>query len=246
MIGKKASDVFLSGEEVQHMDDRTRSSEFLERQGLMEIAHYHGDGARKWLLISSGVPKRNAEDVIGSVGIHQDVTDRKMVEENLRESRDEARAAEKAEQGVPDPDEPRDRTPIDAIMGMADLLGDTPLDAEQDNLLSSIPGGSVLLKELLDDMLDLAKKLEAGQRVCRKEPVTSSSPLPSGCPPSSKPNSKRKASSSTFSMMPSSGPAGMDPSIPDPDSHQQSGQCGQVHRLRNHWPQPVSRGGQCQ
>ena len=59
---------------------------------------------------------------------------------------------------------------MNAIMGMADLLGDTSLDAEQDNLLSSIRGGSVLLKELLDDMLDLAK-LEAGQRICLKEPT---------------------------------------------------------------------------
>ena len=69
------------------------------------------DGQRKWLLIGE-FHKRNAEgDVIGSVGIHEDVTDRKMVEENLRESRDEARAAEKAEQEFLSPDEPRDPDP---------------------------------------------------------------------------------------------------------------------------------------
>ena len=169
LIGKKASDVFLSGEEVQHMDDRTRARNSGEA-GAYEVPITTADGARKWLLIS-GVPKRNAEgDVIGSVGIHQDVTDRKMVEENLRESRDEARAAEKAEREFLTRMSHEIRTPMNAIMGMADLLGDTPLDAEQDNLLSSIRGGSVLLKELLDDMLDLAK-LEAGQRVCRKEPT---------------------------------------------------------------------------
>jgi len=169
LIGKKASDVFLSGEEIQHMDDRTKARNSGEA-GAYEVPITTADGARKWLLIS-GVPKRNAEgEVVGSVGIHQDITNRKMVEENLRESRDEARAAEKAEREFLTRMSHEIRTPMNAIMGMADLLGDTPLDAEQDNLLSSIRGGSVLLKELLDDMLDLAK-LEAGQRICRKEPT---------------------------------------------------------------------------
>lgn len=70
------------------MDDRTRAWNSGEA-GAYEVPITTADGARKWLLIS-GVPKRNAEgDVIGSVGIHQDVTDRKMVEENLvnRETR---------------------------------------------------------------------------------------------------------------------------------------------------------------
>ncbi len=156
------------------MDDRTRARNSGEA-GAYEVPIATADGARKWLLIS-GVPKRNAEgDVIGSVGIHQDVTDRKMVEENLRESRDEARAAEKAEREFLTRMSHEIRTPMNAIMGMADLLGDTPLDAEQDNLLSSIRGGSVLLKELLDDMLDLAK-LEAGQRVCGSFPLICNCP----------------------------------------------------------------------
>ncbi|MGB1619399.1 MAG: PAS domain S-box protein, partial [Flavobacteriales bacterium] len=156
LIGKKASDVFLSGEEIQHMDDRTKARNSGEA-GAYEVPITTADGARKWLLIS-GVPKRNAEgEVVGSVGIHQDITNRKMVEENLRESRDEARAAEKAEREFLTRMSHEIRTPMNAIMGMADLLGDTLLDAEQDNLLSSIRGGSVLLKELLDDMLDLAK-----------------------------------------------------------------------------------------
>jgi PAS domain S-box-containing protein len=165
--GKKASEVLLSGEEVDQMDDRTRARNSGEA-GAYEVPITTADGGRKWLLIS-GVPKRNAEgDIIGSVGIHQDITERKMVEENLRESRDEARAAEKAEREFLTRMSHEIRTPMNAIMGMADLLGDTQLDSEQNNLLTSIRGGSVLLKGLLDDMLDLAK-LEAGQRVCHKE-----------------------------------------------------------------------------
>jgi len=165
--GKKASEVLLSGEEIDQMDERTRARNSGEA-GAYEVPITTADGSRKWLLIS-GVPKRNAEgDIIGSVGIHQDITERKMVEENLRESRDEARAAEKAEREFLTRMSHEIRTPMNAIMGMADLLGDTQLDSEQNNLLTSIRGGSVLLKGLLDDMLDLAK-LEAGQRVCRKE-----------------------------------------------------------------------------
>ena len=54
------------------------------------------------------------------------------------------------------------RTPMNGIVGLARLLRETKLSAEQANLLTALEGASESLVRIIDDMLDLAK-LEAGQ-----------------------------------------------------------------------------------
>ena len=54
------------------------------------------------------------------------------------------------------------RTPINGIMGMASLLGETPLDVEQRVQLETITRSADTLLEIVDDLLDFSK-VEAGQ-----------------------------------------------------------------------------------
>jgi PAS domain S-box-containing protein len=53
------------------------------------------------------------------------------------------------------------RTPLNGIHGVVDLLGDTPLDAHQRELLDTLRTSTARLRRLLDDILDLSK-IEAG------------------------------------------------------------------------------------
>jgi len=163
LIGKRASEVFLgASEDKGRMQDRTRSRNE-GKSGTYEVEIVTGTGELKWLLIS-GVPRRNADGVVlGSMGIHQDITERKRAEADLLKSKEAAEAAQQAEREFLTRMSHEIRTPMNAILGMADLLARTPLNAEQLNLLSSIEGGGVVLKQLLDDVLDLAK-LESGKR----------------------------------------------------------------------------------
>lgn len=163
LIGKKASEVFLgASDDKGRMQERTRMRNE-GKSGTYEVEIVTGTGEHKWLLIS-GVPRRNADGVvIGSMGIHQDITDRKRAEADLVKSKEAAEAAERAEREFLTRMSHEIRTPMNAILGMADLLAHTPLNAEQLNLLSSIEGGGVVLKQMLDDVLDLAK-LESGKR----------------------------------------------------------------------------------
>ena len=165
LLGKKASDVLLDGRELDKMNRRRQERNDGE-SGTYELSIRTKQGETKWLMIS-GVPLRDPSGkVIGSMGIHQDITDRKNVEEELRRSKNVAEAAQRSEREFLTRMSHEIRTPMNAIMGMADLLGETHLDSGQQNLLSAIEGGGAVLKQLLDDVLDLAK-LEAGKRQCR-------------------------------------------------------------------------------
>jgi len=54
------------------------------------------------------------------------------------------------------------RTPLNAIIGMADLLRDTPLTREQADMLQTLRGSSRVLLGLVEDVLDFSK-IEAGK-----------------------------------------------------------------------------------
>lgn len=62
------------------------------------------------------------------------------------------------------------RTPLHGIVGMADLLADTTLSAEQQSYVRAVRTSGAALLGLVDDVLDLAR-LEAGRLAVAPEPV---------------------------------------------------------------------------
>jgi signal transduction histidine kinase/CheY-like chemotaxis protein/HPt (histidine-containing phosphotransfer) domain-containing protein len=62
------------------------------------------------------------------------------------------------------------RTPMNGVLGMVDLLGETPLDADQRVLLSRCRESSVALLAIINDILDFSK-IEAGKLELEARPV---------------------------------------------------------------------------
>ena len=54
------------------------------------------------------------------------------------------------------------RTPLNGVLGMADLLADTPLDPEQRNYVEAIRSSGQALASLIDEILDLSR-IESGR-----------------------------------------------------------------------------------
>jgi len=59
------------------------------------------------------------------------------------------------------------RTPLNAIIGMADLMRDTPLTREQADMVQTLRGSSQVMLGLVEDVLDFSK-IEAGKLVLER------------------------------------------------------------------------------
>jgi signal transduction histidine kinase/DNA-binding response OmpR family regulator len=97
---------------------------------------------------------------IQSVG--RDVTARTEAEQGLSSARDQAEAANRAKGRFLAMVSHEIRTPLNGILGMADLLLDTPLSAEQVTYAKAVKTSGDTLLSLIEEILDFSK-IEAGR-----------------------------------------------------------------------------------
>jgi signal transduction histidine kinase/CheY-like chemotaxis protein len=96
---------------------------------------------------------------------------RRLVEQRTRElaeARDEAVDAVRTKAQFLATMSHEIRTPMNGVIGMADLLSDTPLDTSQRDLLDNLRISARALLDIVNDILDLSK-IEAGKLVIANE-----------------------------------------------------------------------------
>jgi len=117
-------------------------------------------GGARWIAWREVTVRTDSGSETQSVG--RDVTDRVEAERALGEARDQAEAANRAKSRFLAMVSHEIRTPLNGILGMADLLRDTPLSAEQTTYLSAAKNSGETLLALIDEILDFSK-IEAGR-----------------------------------------------------------------------------------
>lgn len=116
----------------------------------------------RWIAWREGLVRSDADRAADVQCVGRDVTDRAETERALAEARDLANTANRAKSKFLAMASHEIRTPLNGIIGMSNLLLDTPLTAEQATYAKAVKTSGDALMALIDELLDFSK-IEAGK-----------------------------------------------------------------------------------
>jgi two-component system sensor histidine kinase/response regulator len=137
----------LRGEEVNEMETYVRRP---------------GDGQDVWLSVMARPMIDSSGRTLGAVSVMRDVTERRRFEMELAAARDTALEAARSKSEFLANMSHEIRTPMNGIIGMSNLLLDTPLRPDQLEFVQTITSCGEHLLSLINDILDFSK-IEAGK-----------------------------------------------------------------------------------
>ena len=127
-----------------------------------EWTYVRKDGTRCPVLLSVTAICDDKGQVRGFLGIAQDITERKLGEDNLRLAKKQAEQASLAKSQFLASMSHELRTPLNGVIGMTELLRYTRLDQRQREFVEACHSSAKALLNLINDILDFSK-IEAGK-----------------------------------------------------------------------------------
>jgi PAS domain S-box-containing protein len=169
--GRTVTDLFPS--ERSAVYDRQDRELLIRGEGssIAEVEVRRDDGRQHHYIMSKSVLKWSDGRVRGLVGTLTDITALKEIEAALRASREEALSAGQAKAAFLATMSHEIRTPLNGVLGMANLLRDTPLDPEQRDYVDTILVSGDALLSVINDILDYSK-IESGRMDLESEPLS--------------------------------------------------------------------------
>ena len=166
LLYKRPSDIFLLGQNAEILQQKNE----LRRQGASdayEIVVRDKRGEAKWWLVSGAPLYNDIGTLIGSIGIHLDITPQKELELSLEKARKEALYSAEAKETFLANMSHELRTPLNGIMGMVRELMRKSINETESKQLESVFFAADHLLNILNDILDLSR-IDAGKMQIEK------------------------------------------------------------------------------
>ena len=172
MIGDVAIDGYWAYDTLMdriHPDDRSRievaSKKLAEVRSTKLVSEYRVRSGDGWIWVESHgmVAEHDSQGrPLRLMGTLADISERKRIEADMQRARDQAEQANRAKTEFLANTSHEIRTPLNALMGLTQLLMDSPVNAEQRSWLELMDSSAHTLLNMLNDVLDLSR-IEAGK-----------------------------------------------------------------------------------
>lgn len=167
LIGKSAHDFLIKDKESLKIFHENWENRKKGENTAYELQLTKKNGHKCWVLVSGSSLKDKSNKMIGSLGIHMDITPRKLMLEDLKRAKLEAEESSKAKENFLANMSHEIRTPMNAIMGITRLLKETKSKNDKQKYLNAIESSAENLLVIINDILDISKieanKLDIGE-----------------------------------------------------------------------------------
>jgi two-component system, sensor histidine kinase and response regulator len=161
-------DTFLSAESRERCHESARAVGEAGKGYDIEMPIVTATGRSLWIRAAGEVERENGipARVVGAI---QDITERRVMDQQLREATAVAERANRAKSEFLANMSHEIRTPLNAVIGLGYLLEQTTLTEDQRQFLTKIQFAGRSLLSVVNNVLDLSK-IEAGEMALEDEP----------------------------------------------------------------------------
>jgi PAS domain S-box-containing protein len=167
LIGKSPSELFVFGENVKLI----KTKKNLREEGISDIYQIqikNKRGEMRWWAISGAPNFDDKGNLVGSIGIHLDITEQKQLEIDLENEKLKAEEASRAKESFLANMSHEIRTPLNAIIGFLRELNKQDLSDLQKKYIENSTIASKHLLAIINNILDISK-IEAGEMSIENE-----------------------------------------------------------------------------
>ncbi|OYU85549.1 MAG: hypothetical protein CFE24_01205 [Flavobacterium sp. BFFFF2] len=167
ILGRKPSEIFIFGENTEVIKHKKK----LRSQGVSDIYQLpikNKRGELRWWAISGAPNFDDKGNLVGSIGIHLDITEQKQLEIDLEKEKEKAEQASKSKEAFLANMSHEIRTPLNAIIGFQRELSKQDLTELQKTHVENSTIASKHLLAIINNILDISK-IEAGEMSLENE-----------------------------------------------------------------------------